>query len=304
MSDRKKIQGLFLFPLLIFFIISVLVIPAFISNCSENNSRKVIADKTVFQPGSRLLYILQKADYGILYDAVFDVAVVDPDDSGLTAENILNLKNQGKTIISYLSIGEAENYRNYWQKGWVEGFPDFIDEENPYWEGNFKVKYWYDEWEDIVFIRLDKILKLGYDGVYLDVVDAYKYYEEKGYYYSKDKMKDFVIKIAGKAKSENPCFLIVPQNAEELVLDSKYLDSIDGLGRENLWFEKDIKISSEEMNRVLNCLEQLTGSNKFVFAISYAENSTDINDFLKLCKKYGFIPFVGKKELDSIGTVR
>ena len=42
--------------------------------------------------------------------------------------------------------------------------------------------YWTKSWRDILFgskdSYLDKILNAGFDGVYLDVVDAYEYFED------------------------------------------------------------------------------------------------------------------------------
>ena len=80
-----------------------------------------------------------------------------------------------------MSIGEAEDYRYYWMPGWTEGYPDWIVEENPDWTGNFKVKYWDPDWQEIIFGNddsyLTKIIDSHFDGVYLDIIDAYEYFE-------------------------------------------------------------------------------------------------------------------------------
>ncbi|MFD2433635.1 endo alpha-1,4 polygalactosaminidase [Mesonia maritima] len=84
-------------------------------------------------------------------------------------------------VIAYLSIGEAEDYRYYWKESWNRDFPDFIEAENPEWEGNFKVKYWEEEWQEIIYgneeAYLSKIMNAGFQGVYLDIIDAYEYFE-------------------------------------------------------------------------------------------------------------------------------
>ena len=53
--------------------------------------------------------------------------------------------------------------------------------ENPEWEGNYKVKYWMDDWQAIIFgsssSYLDKILAAGFDGVYLDIIEAFEHFE-------------------------------------------------------------------------------------------------------------------------------
>ena len=80
-----------------------------------------------------------------------------------------------------MSIGEAEDYRYYWDSDWEPGHPSWIEEENPDWPGNYKVKYWNSSWQDIIYGNgdsyLQKILDQGFDGVYLDIIDAYEYFE-------------------------------------------------------------------------------------------------------------------------------
>ena len=211
-----------------------------------------------------------------------------------------NLHYQNKVLIAYLSIGEAENYRNYWQEDWKPGNPVFLDKENPNWKGNFKVKYWYSDWQKIVFDSLFKIIDKGYDGVYLDIVDAYDYFDDKGYADSRLNMVNLVIAISKYAKNQNKDFLIVPQNSEELIVENGYLNAIDGVGRESLWFLCDSLQDKDELAISLSYLNQIIEANKFVFAINYCQKEENIENFITLAQKYGFIPYIGPRELDNI----
>ncbi|MFH0977055.1 MAG: endo alpha-1,4 polygalactosaminidase [Spirochaetota bacterium] len=104
---------------------------------------------------------------------------------------LLQKKPSGKKrlVLAYLSIGEAEDYRYYWKQEWKQSRPLFLERENPEWKGNYKVKYWMDEWKEIITGRVDgtgftdsylkKILDAGFDGVYLDVLDAAYYFEKR-----------------------------------------------------------------------------------------------------------------------------
>jgi uncharacterized protein (TIGR01370 family) len=99
----------------------------------ENNEFGTTQEKkieTTISPGSRLLYVLQNAGIYELFAADFDVAVVDPDDSGMKGIEVDTLKRQDKEIIAYISIGEAEDYRSYWKSDWKPGNPVFLDQEN------------------------------------------------------------------------------------------------------------------------------------------------------------------------------
>ncbi len=92
----------------------------------------------------------------------------------------LKQKANGGTrlLISYMSIGEAEDYRYYWQSDWKVGSPSFIEKENPNWKGNYVVRYWNPAWQKIIYGASDSYLKriveAGFDGVYLDVIDAFE----------------------------------------------------------------------------------------------------------------------------------
>lgn len=91
-------------------------------------------------------------------------------------------KNGGKRlVICYMSIGEAESYRYYWKSFWKTGNPTWLKTENPNWEGNFKVTYWDKNWQSIIYGNdnsyLKKLLDAEFDGVYLDLIDAFEYFE-------------------------------------------------------------------------------------------------------------------------------
>lgn len=117
----------------------------------------------------------------------YDIVIMDGYYNGqaFTSNQIAQLKQKAnggqRMLICYMSIGEAENYRYYWQSSWATDPPEWLDEENPDWAGNYKVKYWQTGWQNIVYgndsAYLDKILDVGFDGVYLDIIDAFEYYE-------------------------------------------------------------------------------------------------------------------------------
>ncbi|MCG3148568.1 MAG: hypothetical protein PCFJNLEI_02012 [Verrucomicrobiae bacterium] len=113
----------------------------------------------------------------------FDLIVMDYSFDGSEAEaftpaEIAALKSQlhGK-LLAYLSIGQAEDYRWYWQTGWKNSPPVWLERQDPNWQGNYYVRYWHPEWQAIIRAYLDKIIAQGFDGVYLDLVDSYERYE-------------------------------------------------------------------------------------------------------------------------------
>jgi cysteinyl-tRNA synthetase len=168
-------------------------IPDFPAKINNENANVI----TSLSQAKNFLYLLNntdnftsKADFINAVTATnYDVLVMDAyyDQTAFTSAEINALKkkaNGGKRlVISYMSIGEAENNRYYWQKSWKPGNPVWLDAENPQWKGNFKVKYWNKDWQKIIYGNdssyLKKILSAGFDGVYLDIIDGFQYYEDK-----------------------------------------------------------------------------------------------------------------------------
>jgi len=118
----------------------------------------------------------------------YDLLILDlffNDGRVFSKEQINQLKRKAnggrRLVIAYMSIGEAENYRYYWKEEWASNPPSWLDEENPNWKGNYKVRYWDSNWQHIIYGNTDsylqKIISAGFNGVYLDLVDAFEYYE-------------------------------------------------------------------------------------------------------------------------------
>ncbi|MCX8125160.1 MAG: endo alpha-1,4 polygalactosaminidase [Spirochaetes bacterium] len=103
---------------------------------------------------------------------------------------VLQKKPNGarRLVLAYMSVGEAEDYRYYWKHEWKKNKPWFLEKENPDWKGNWKVRYWDTQWHRIIYGAGDgenfidsyigKIIYAGFDGVYMDVLDAAIYFEE------------------------------------------------------------------------------------------------------------------------------
>lgn len=143
------------------------------------------------------LYLINPENFATKQDFInavtatnYDVVIMDlfsNENEPYTAVEVDQLRQKAnggsRMVVCYMSIGEAEDYRYYWQSSWSNNPPSWLSEENPDWEGNYKVKYWNADWQSIIYgnqnAYLDKILAAGFDGVYLDIIDAFEYYENQ-----------------------------------------------------------------------------------------------------------------------------
>ena len=136
------------------------------------------------------LYLISSDNYSTRQDFInaiaatnFDVILIDLfyGDIAFSATEIQQLKtkaNGGKRlVISYMNIGAAENYRYYWQDNWKLHHPNWLKKTYDGYEDEIWVKFWKKEWQEIIYGNdssyTNKIINAGFDGVYLDNVEAY-----------------------------------------------------------------------------------------------------------------------------------
>ncbi len=166
-------------------------IPSYPTQIYNENSDEI----TNLQDAKNFLYLInpdnEYASKQEFVDAVantnYDFIIMDffYANEEFTATQIEQLKqkaNGGKRLlICYMSVGEAEDYRYYWNNDWSKKPPVWLDEENTSWAGNYKVRYWEQDWKDIIYGNdnsyLKKIIDAGFDGVYLDIIDAFEHFE-------------------------------------------------------------------------------------------------------------------------------
>jgi cysteinyl-tRNA synthetase len=151
-----------------------------------------------------------------------------------------------KLVLAYIDIGQAEDFRTYWQDAWEIGDPEWIVGADPDgWEGNYPVAYWYDEWQQIWLSEtgyLQSILDAGFDGVYLDWVEAYTDENVVAKAISdgvdaQQEMLWWVEDIANFGRAQQPDFIVIAQNAAELGADDDYVAIIDAIAQEQTWFD-------------------------------------------------------------------
>jgi len=236
------------------------------------------------------LYQLQNYDLRAIGNSAYDLLVMDysadgDDETAFSAGQIAGLKHSpgdAKIVLAYMSIGEAENYRFYWQAGWSPGNPPWLDAENPDWEGNYKVRYWDPAWQAIIFDYTDRLLAAGFDGAYLDIIAAYEYYSEQGRTTAAQEMVDFVAAIRDHARTRNPDFYIFPQNAYY---------GYDG---------DDVMTPPAVTAEVESHLDIFRRAGKLVLTVDYATTPAHVDGAYAKSHAKGYVPFVTVRDLDQL----
>lgn len=248
----------------------------------------------------------------------FKLAIIDADSargaSGpITAAEIARIQAQGKKLFAYLSIGEAASHRAYWQPGWGAGNPPWILQRNDDFADNFTVAFWDPAWQAIVKQTLMRQVAMGFNGVFLDVVDVYRRFEVEsaagGLAAARARMRDCVERLSAAAKAVNPRFKVIQNNAQDLFTvdpdnhtsapNLTYLRAIDGALAETTWFMPDDGATTwGDFNA--GYMDKLVRAGKTMLALEYCGGTTARDTFVHRSIQHGYVPCVSVRNLDAL----
>jgi len=225
----------------------------------------------------------------------------------------------GRKVVAYLSIGEAEDYRSYWQSEWVSNgkrtaaAPAWLGIENPEWKGNYQVKYWSDDWQKLVLPAIDDAMARSFDGVYLDIVDGFQTYEQGADGYPDDRMNpetkqtyrrdmvNWVKAIAARARAKDPAALVIPQNGSQLVAHKDFVEVISAQGIEDLFTNGKKLQPASHTDEILGHLKTLASAKKPGLLIEYPKTPERQALSKELAKKNGLVWLVTDRQLKTLG---
>jgi cysteinyl-tRNA synthetase, unknown class len=265
-------------------------------------------------------YQLQKLDVRHAAASPFDLLVIDYSHDGsqervITPQEMAMLKRKPdgsrRLVVSYVSIGEAEDYRFYWDDAWKGRQPKWLLEENKEWKGNYPVCFWDPGWQSVVCgspgAYLDRIMALGFDGVYLDKCDVYEDLKDNLPKVAATRpnlegdMVKFIVGITRYLKSQDPNFIVVMQNAETLLEHDELMQAIDGVAKESLLYGingPERQNPPDEIEFSSNLLQKAKAAGKAVMVVEYLSNATKITHAKAVLNGSGKILYIAPKDRD------
>jgi cysteinyl-tRNA synthetase, unknown class len=220
---------------------------------------------------------------------------------------LLRAAQPGRLILCYLSIGEAEIYRSYWQAQWQAEPPAWLDEENPDWPGNFRVKYWHPEWQQMILEQITAVQPYsGFDGYYWDIVDGFEQWEkgdagrlnpETGHSYRADMaqwialLKKHVSKLC-----EEP--LLVAQNGAQLLENEVFKESITHMAFEGMFYDSQRPEPDPDAMAMLTLLK---ASGKQALCIEYIKQPVRRQRMQQIANENGLRLLFTDRALKTLG---
>ena len=267
-------------------------------------------------------YYLQAISIDSILQSGFDMVVMDYSRDGtqegeFSSVEIGRIRESGTIPLAYVSIGEAEDYRFYWDSTWYTNPPSWLGPENPDWSGNYAVRYWDEEWKSIVFAYLDRVIAQGFAGVYLDKVDEFEFWSDSlGEEEAAIRMLEFVQEISRYLHREaGDSFIVMLQNGERLLEwdDGRLLDYISGWAVEDLFYMGTAPADSQWVEERLRYLEPLILRGLRVLVVDYVDDGSGhggvnlerIEDFTRRAMERGLVPYaaMSDRNLDEINII-
>jgi cysteinyl-tRNA synthetase, unknown class len=273
----------------------------------------------------------QPAKMNALIDSHYDLLVIDQTRSNKGEEtydsrgDVMRLKSsagsrgRGKIVLCYLDVGEAESYRWYWQSGWHVGNPAWIIAPDPGgWDENYPVAYWNAEWKSIMLEAIDRIIDDGYDGVYLDWLEAYSFKPVADAARAqgldpRTELITFVRELQEHARQRDPGFIFVAQNAAELGAYPDWIRLFDGIGQEAVWYDGagdpdaggtpgDVPVDPGLTRELLQDLSVWLANGKVVLDTEYAQKPANATRAYSLGASHGVKTYVTLVPLDKLSS--
>ncbi|MDN5337823.1 MAG: hypothetical protein PWQ20_893 [Thermotogaceae bacterium] len=272
-------------------LILIFVFPILLVQCGGNITYEAHFKSWVCQ--------YENIDIDALRNTNFEIVVIDyaNDSNEFTSEEIESLKSSGKIVLAYLNIGRAEDWRFYWDT--LD--KNIVNEEDPDWPGEYYVDFWDDRWwEQALKPYIDKIISQGFNGLFLDRIDAFQDYERP------EDMKNLVLRIKNYIPSD---MLITALNAEDIIQylnpPEEYLNAIDFLAVESLFYKGTEKRTYAYIKYRVSFIRIFQNNGIEILSLDYVddgtgytgENKTRIDDYLELCSSNGFVPYVARNDV-------
>ncbi len=189
----------------------------------------------------------------------------------------------------YISIGEVENYREYFDFVKQMGV---LGKENPNWKGAYYVKLKSGQWQQFVLNYLvESVIAKGYQGLFLDTVDSLIANGE-----DKNKISEFINNI----KKRYPKLKLIMNRGFEIA----NMVNVDGILLESTITSYNFKTRKYFFIKERKCVDLPKTIKKYSVDYWYLNDIVNMGKIYKIALKRGYIPFVSDISLQNIPPIR
>ncbi len=232
--------------------------------------------------------------------ADYHLLVLEPDNH----PNLTMLHQPGSTILGYISLGEINSGRHYFQQAKQAGW---LLKPNPNWQGSYLVDQRNPGWGSLVIEELiPSILSQGFDGIFIDTVDSSIHLETA----QPDKYAGTnyaAIQLIRTIRHHYPNMKIMLNRAfsllDSVAADIDYSLAESVVSRYNFATENYEWVPTSEYKPILKQLDTIGRKhpNLAFYSLDYwqPKDVATMKKIYRMQKKHGFLPYVATVELNQ-----
>lgn len=240
----------------------------------------------------------------------YDVIVFDAD----SHPTLRPLTNRGKTLLGYISFGEAETYRPFFKTLQENGM---LLKENPNWKGHYVIDLRNPEWTKYIIEKLiPPMIQKGFDGIFIDTMDSPLQLEiddPKTY----TGMKEASARLIHAVRMHYPNLKLMLNRGFEIL--PEVATSVDMVLAESVMVNYNVDANSASLfpqAEYQSVLDQLKTAQKHapslkIFTLDYwpipkgkrtwgTSEKKAVKRIYETQRAHGFIPYVSTPALDSL----
>lgn len=282
-------------------------------------------------------------NYGLLYQgtqytqaelskATHDLLIINPGKTADTSKNnsevlwskseinAIKTTGEAKVLIGYLNTSKINTFNANWNKNWVDANGNvktqysWIGTKDPDYSNTYLVDYTSAAWKQVLYARLDTMIKNGFNGVFLD--DVLEYYTRNednpaGIYAAAEQMRNLVVELHAHATKtlaslgQDPAkFLFIVNGAPYLISDGNkegkdpitqedlnYFNAVDAFLAEN-YFSRNLDYAWEKAQQEFAA--------RGIPLLSLDTDQVTAQQRIEIMKKAiaeGFLPFATENDL-------
>lgn len=233
-----------------------------------------------------------------------EMAIFDPDD-----HPPLSWLKKEALPIAYISVGEAELYRDYWPD--IQNEPWVLD-QNPDWPKSRYVDIRAPQWQELLIQKvIPKARAQGFVGIMMDTLDTVSILAERNPKEA-DSYRDGMVALVQAIHENFPDLIIISNNGFDIL--SEIAPYLNAILVEDIFWMPDFKKGSGyrrvpeawQKAKIAAIQPIMQAYHLPVFAVDYVEptNHKAIRETIRKLKELGYHPYIAQKNLDQITSYR
>ena len=161
---------------------------------------------------------------------------------------------------------------------------------------SLSIRFWENDWKKFLKWRIKALIKQGFNGIFLDGLGAWRDWQVAGQPPKDKEMRDLVAYIRNYISKilAQKNFILLAHGEEKWHFDKNYIDAIDGIVVENVFYEDGDALALSSIQERVNDLNLFLMLEKTVFVLEYLSDEDKKLAFFEQAELLNLKPWTGQ----------